>query len=180
MPTNRFDLLLHPVRMQIIQTLIAGRQMTAQELGERLPEVPPATLYRHLGTLVEGDVLVIADERHGRGAAERVYALRMEHVSIPAEELARATPADHMRYFTTFVAGLLGSFGRYLKRPRLDLAKDGVGYRQITLNLSRAELDALIDDLNARLYAELDNVPTPERNVYTISRIVIPEEGPRE
>ncbi|HVL26390.1 MAG TPA: helix-turn-helix domain-containing protein [Thermomicrobiales bacterium] len=176
MDQSRFDLLLHPVRMQIIQMFIAGRQLTAQELGERLTDVPPATLYRHLNTLVGGGVLTIAEERRGRGSAERVYALQRERVSIPAEDLLRASPADHMRYFTTFIAGVLGSFGRYLKRPKIDFVNDGAGYRQITLNLTRAELETLVDDLNARLYRELENEPSPGRQLYTITRVVVPED----
>lgn len=177
MDQSHFDLLLHPVRMQVIQTLVAGRRMTAQEIGERMPEVAQATLYRHLRSLVEGSVLEVVEERRVRGAVERVYAVRGEQLAIPPAELARATAADHMRYFTTFVAGLLGSFGRYLRRPWIDLANDGVGYRLVTLNLTREELGTFIDDLNTRLHRELDNEPSAGRRPYAISRIVIPEEA---
>lgn len=73
MVQSSFDLLMHPVRMQIIQAFIGGKRMSVQELGGRLAEVPPATLYRHLNALVEGGVLTVAEERRVRGAIERVY-----------------------------------------------------------------------------------------------------------
>jgi DNA-binding transcriptional ArsR family regulator len=178
MVQSKFDLLLHPVRMQIIQSFTGGRRLTMQELGDRLPDVPPATLYRHLNALTEGDMLVIAEERKVRGTVERVYTLRQESVAIRPEDVARASPADHMRYFTTFIAGVLGSFGRYLKRPHIDIEDDGVAYRQVALNLTRDERTALIDDLRARMDRELRNDPTPERRTYTITRIIIPDDHP--
>ena len=176
MTQSRFDLLLHPVRMRIVQAFTGGGQYTAQELGARLDDVPPATLYRHINALVEGDVLVVVEERRVRGTVERVFALPEERMSIPEEELARAGPADHMRYFTRFVAGLLGSFGRYLRRPALDFRRDGVGYRQVTLLLSDEELIALIADLDARMRREVGNAPSPERKPRILTRIVMPGE----
>jgi DNA-binding transcriptional ArsR family regulator len=177
MDRTRFDLLLHPVRMQIIQTLTTARQMTAGELAARMPDVPPATLDQHLAILGAADVVEVVGARGGGEGAERVYALQRHHLSVTSEDIAGSGPADHMRYFTTFVAGLLERFAHYLKQPNIDIPRDGARYRQVTLNLTPEELTALIDDLGARMSQEMDNEPTPERSVYTISRIVIPE-GP--
>lgn len=176
MTQSPFDLLLHPVRMRIIQALVGGKRMTVQELGERLATVPMATLYRHLNALADGSVLVVVEERRVRGTVERVYALQEERISVPPEAMARVSPADHMRYFTTFVAGLLGSFSRYLRRSNLDFERDGVGYRQVTLQLSDQELRALLDDLNERMARDLANEPAPERRPRVLTRIVMPEE----
>ena len=180
MSASRFDLLLHPVRMQIVQAFAGDRKMSAQELGVRLADVPTATLYRHLNTLLEGGLLEIVEERQVRGGTERVYALPEDRMSIPPQELSVATPADHMRYFTTFVAGLLGSFARYLKRPSVDLARDGVGYRQVTLNLSDDELRVLMSDLDNRMRRELDNPAGDGRTPRVITRIVLPEVQPAD
>jgi DNA-binding transcriptional ArsR family regulator len=180
MTSRKFDLLLHPVRMQIVQAFVGDRQMSAQELGERLADVPPATLYRHLNALYEGGILQVAGERQVRGTTERFYTLPQERMSISPEEMRAATPGDHMRYFTTFVAGLLGSFSRYLKRPRIDLAADGVGYRQITLHLTDDELRALVADIDDRLRRELDNATGGDRTPRVITRIIMPESQPKE
>ena len=47
------DLLLHPVRLRIVQALV-GSPMTPLHLKEQLGDVPQATLYRHLSQLFEG------------------------------------------------------------------------------------------------------------------------------
>ncbi len=69
------DLLLHPVRLRVVQVLLGDRVLTTGELHEELPDVPAATLYRHVGLLADAGVLAIVSERKVRGAAERRYRL---------------------------------------------------------------------------------------------------------
>ena len=49
--------LLHPVRMRVVQALLAGDGLTTHELHERLPDIPIATLYRHVAYLVTHGLL---------------------------------------------------------------------------------------------------------------------------
>ncbi len=61
------DVLLHPVRMRILQALFDTDPMTTGQLRERLPDIPPATMYRHIAVLVDAGVLEVGDERRVRG-----------------------------------------------------------------------------------------------------------------
>lgn len=54
---KKADLLLHPVRMRIVQQLIAGDPQAILQLAQRLGDVPQATLYRHMKLLLEADWL---------------------------------------------------------------------------------------------------------------------------
>src|SRR5262249_24220554 len=65
------DLLLHPVRLRILQTFLGDRTLTTSDLQAELPDVPPASLYRHVARLVGAGVLVVVDERRGPGAPPR-------------------------------------------------------------------------------------------------------------
>ena len=75
------DVVMHPVRLRIIQQL-GGRSLTTAQLRAALPDVTQATLYRHVATLVDAGILSIVEERRVRGAVERTLALgdRMAHV----------------------------------------------------------------------------------------------------
>lgn len=168
------DLLLHPIRIRLIQAFLGGRELTAAALAEALPDVPRATLYRHLGLLVEGGVLRTVDERRVRGATERTYALVDALTSVSPEEVASATPEDHVRWFTTFVAGLIGDFARYVARPDADFLADGAGYRQVALWLSDKELRQLLLDLNAVVAPRLANAPRRGRQRRVLSTILVP------
>jgi len=93
---------------------------------------------------------------------------------LSQEDLARATPEELMRYFTTFMAGLLGDFAAYLNnRPQPKLDADGVGFSTAPLYLSAEELDALQDGLRTLLLPLLKNRPTPERKRMHLSTILI-------
>jgi DNA-binding transcriptional ArsR family regulator len=168
------DLLFHPVRMRIILTLAHGDTMTAQQLGLVLPDVPQATLYRHLNKLLHGGVLGVVEERPARGAIERVYALTVRGATLSATELANASREDQMRYFTTFVGTLLGDYARYLRREHIDLLHDGVGYRQVPLYLSDAELMNMSAAINAAIVPLLANGPEPDRQRRVLTTILMP------
>ena len=49
---------------------------------DRLPDIPQATLYRHIAVLADAEVLEVADERRVRGAVERSYRLRRENAVL--------------------------------------------------------------------------------------------------
>lgn len=175
---SRAELVLHPVRMRIIVAL-AGRELTARQLGEMLTDVPQATLYHHLGLLTKGGMLRIAEERPVRGTVEKVYT-QAGNAHLGPDDMAMATPEDHMRYFTQFVAQLLGDFGRYLGSGSVDLLRDGVGYHQVVLNLSDEELVRFAQALNAAVLPFARNEPAPERRRRLFSTVLLPDvEAPR-
>ncbi len=170
------ELVLHPVRLRIVQAFMGSASLTTSQLRERLPDVPAATLYRHVATLVAGGLLEPVEERQVRGATERSYALRVENARMTAED-ASAVPADeHRRLFMTFVAGLLGDFDRYLDRGDVDLGRDMVGYRQAVLNLSDDELAEMLDDLRDVLAPRLALPEAPGRRRRVFTTVLVPGE----
>jgi DNA-binding transcriptional ArsR family regulator len=179
---NDADLILHPVRMRVI-TALSSAPLTAAQLGERLPDVPPATLYRHLGILRRGGVIVVSDERRVRGATERRYTLPDGAALISPDDLARMPPDEHLRLVAGFAASLLGEFARYLSRGAPDWVRDGVGVRQVVLNLSDAELVAFATAFNAAVMPYLANLPADGRRPRLLATFMLPTEplpGPQQ
>ncbi|MGN6131976.1 MAG: helix-turn-helix domain-containing protein [Nocardioidaceae bacterium] len=178
------ELLLHPVRLRVVQTLLGGRVLTTGQLREELPDLAPATLYRHLGTLLRGDVLEVVEQRRVRGAVERTYRLREHAPSVSAEDAATMSAEEHRRAFGTFVAGLLADFDRYLDRAGdgtghgaedgVDLGRDLVGYRQAALHLSDDEMRHLLADLVAVIRPRLAVPPAPGRRRRLLTTVVMP------
>ncbi len=170
------DLLLHPVRLRIVQALLGGRVLTTGELGPELFDVPTATLYRHVGRLAAAGVLEVTGERRVRGASERSYRLVLAAASV--EDAATMTADEHRRAFATFVAALLGDFDRYLDRAgeRPDLQADGVGYRQAALWLDDAEHAELVRDLRAVVQARMALAERPGRRRRMLSTVLVPGE----
>jgi hypothetical protein len=168
------DLLLHPVRLRIVQTFLGDRVLTTADLRAELADVPVATLYRHVATLADAGVLAVVGERRARGSAERSYRLAVEAASLSADDLAGMTAEDHRRAFTTYVAALLADFDRYLARGDIDLGRDGVGYRQVGLWLTETEFSGLLDELRGVLEKRLANRPDGTRRRRLVSTIHVP------
>lgn len=170
------DLILHPVRMRIVTALAAGAPSTAAELAERLGDVPPATLYRHLNVMWRGGILEVTDERRVRGATERRFALGAHGADLTQGDLASAPRDQQMRWFATFLASLLGNFGRYLRRGEPEFARDAVGYREVVMNLNDGEVVEMATALNAALAPFLANVPGPGRTPRLLATVFMPIE----
>jgi hypothetical protein len=150
--------------------------LTTGQLRERMPDVPTATLYRQVATLVDGGLLEVVDERQVRGATERTYALRAENASVTPAEAGRVPPEEHRRMFMTFVAGLLGDFDRYLAREDVDFERDLVRYRQAGVNLSDEELLDLVRELGEVLAPRLALPEAPGRRRRIFTTVLIPGE----
>ena len=178
------DLLLHPVRLRIVQALLGHRALTTGELAAELPDVSTATLYRQVAVLAGAGVLEVVGERRARGAVERTYRLVLEAVSVGAEEAAAMDVEQHRRAFATFVAALLADFDRYLDRSggTPDLLRDGVGYRQAAMWLTDEEFGSLLDELRAAVASRMENGPAAGRRRRVLSTVLLPGEpdGPRQ
>ncbi len=170
------DVLLHPQRLAIVRAL-SGAQLTTKELAARVSDIPQATLYRHVALLLEAGIVSVVSERKVRGTPERTYALGPNAI-LTQEAFEQATPEDHFRYFTTYLAGLLDEFGRYLQRPDPDLQEDGVGYRELVLNLTDDEFRELLTELRAAIAARADHELTPDRTPRLISTVTVPVDRP--
>ncbi|MBD2253831.1 helix-turn-helix domain-containing protein [Nostoc parmelioides] len=171
---SKADLILHPVRLKILQAFVGDRHLSARQLCEILPDIPQATLYRHFQKLVQAELLTVVAEHPIRGTVEKFYSLQEQNTELLPEELAALTGADHQRHFTAFVVSLLTEFEAYLQRDEIDLVKDGVGYRQIALHLSDEELAELTQSLNQVLVKFLHQKPSKQRKRFLLSSILIP------
>ena len=150
---DTLTLLLHPVRLRIVHAMAGGRTRTTAELCEQLPDVPKTTVYRHVGLLAESGLLEVVGEQRVHCAVERHYLLRSTRSRIGPEEAATMTVEDHRRGFAAAVAALLAAFNSYLDGEDADPAADSVGYRQVPLWLSPAELAEMVEELRAGILA---------------------------
>lgn len=164
------NLLLHPIRLRIIQAFLGERALTTGQLSAELPDVPPGSLYRHVGLLVSAGVLSVVAERRVRGVVERTYVLRESAAYVNPE----MTIEEHRRAFMTFVAGLLGDFDRYLALGQPDLVRDGVGYRLGAMWLSDAEFTEFLQDLALVVQPRMANAPSPARRRRVMAGVTLP------
>jgi hypothetical protein len=170
------DLLLHPVRMRIVQAFLGDRALTTGQLRSELPDVPAGSLYRHVAKLVDGGILNVVGERRVRGAVERTYVLRTSAARLNLDEVAEMTPEELRQTFLAFVAWLIGDFDRYLARGGVDPVRDGADFRIAGMWLDDAEFMELLTDLMRLLQPRVANPPKPGRKRRILTTVLLPGE----
>lgn len=175
MDTN--NALVHPVRLRIVLAL-AGRNLTVAALREALPDVPQASLYRHVKLLERAGLLRVVEEHRVAGTIERTFALDREATAASEHELEKLDRAGLERLFGAFAASLMADFRRYLDSAPTDLRKDGVALRSFPMNLNDAELKAFAKDLRELLERYGERPRKGRRRRRTFSFVMIPETAP--
>jgi hypothetical protein len=168
------DLLLHPVRLRIVKAFLGDRALTTRQLAAELPDVPAASVYRHVGRLAEAEVLHVVAERRVRGITERTYMLRLFAARIQPGEVAAISAQEHGSAFLAYVAGLLGDFDRYLATEPEDPSLDGAGYRVAAMWLTDAELADYQRDLAAISLPRLAHGPADGRRRRMLYTVMLP------
>lgn len=169
------ELLLHPLRLRIVQAFLGDRALTVAQLADELGDVSSASLYRHVSLLTTAGVLHVVSERRVRAVVERTYKLRLDAARIQPDEVATMTPEQHLAAFTAYVAGMLGDVERYLTTGKPDPMRDGASYRIGAMWLTDAELADLVLELQAVFLTRIANRPTKGRRRRTVYSVLVPE-----
>jgi DNA-binding transcriptional ArsR family regulator len=170
------ELLLHPVRLRVVQALLGDRVLTTGDLHAELPDVPTASLYRHVAVLAGAGMLEVVDEHKVRGAVERRYRLVPGAVSLGPERMGSLDADEHRRAFAVFATGLLADYDRYLERAgeQPDLGADGVSYRQLALWLADDEVPEFLREVREVLQRYAEAGPGEGRRRRVLTTVLLP------
>jgi DNA-binding transcriptional ArsR family regulator len=167
------ETVLHPVRLRIVHALM-DRELTARQLSAELSDIPQASLYRHVGRLVEGGVLRVTLEERVRGGTQRTYTVVESAVTLGPRDFAAASLTDHQRYFAAFVGALVAGFEQYLQSVRAAPIRDGVVYQQIPVWVTPAESRQLAATITDLLSARRAHSGGPRRRA-TFAMVLYPD-----
>jgi DNA-binding transcriptional ArsR family regulator len=171
------NLLLHPVRMRILQTLVGAGELTTAQLRERLPDVSPATMYRHVATLTRANILEVVSEKPVRGTVERSYRVRQDAALVDEDARARMTKDDHRQAFAVFTGAMMADLDRYLAREDANPPRDGVMYRQGAVWATPEEFAGLVEELEALVARRTAHSPGDGRTRHIISLALLPDKN---
>lgn len=164
--------------MRIIQTLLSEDELTTAQLRERMPDVPVATLYRHIAELVTGNLLQIVREEKIRGTSERTYRLALELAQLDAQTVAAMSSEELQAAFGLFSAGLSADLGRYLQQPDLRPLEDGLTFAQIAVYASPEQYQQLMTTWQTALQGLMTQGPAPDRQRRILATIMVPVPQP--
>ncbi|MGH1561558.1 helix-turn-helix domain-containing protein [Mumia sp. DW29H23] len=168
------DVVMHPVRLRIVQEL-GGRELTTAQLREALSDVSQATLYRHVATLVDAGIVAVVGERRVRGAVERTLALGDRLAHVDQVELRAMSDAQLRDAFLAFLGDVSASFDRAVRGGDASV-RDFLGFGVAPLYVTGDDLAVLQESLD-ELLAPFRVSREGGRRV-SLATILIPDAGP--
>jgi DNA-binding transcriptional ArsR family regulator len=177
---SKADLVIHPVRLQILQAL-AEKPRTTQEIAEVLPMVSQPSLYRHLKMLLDGGMVVVAETHQVRGIQEKCYQLaQTPHLS--AEDISGLSTDQHLHYFNAYVASLMKGYADYLESSpeKLDFLADQTGYTETVFYATSEEMELFLQKLVDAIKIVASNPPVSGRRRRKLAIISHPLSGKEE
>lgn len=175
-PSPIADVVMHPVRLRIIQQL-GAREVTTADLRAALPDIPQATLYRHVAALVDADILSVVDERRIRGAVERTFALGERMAHVDHDELRDMGARELQQAFLTFLAHLGETFDRASATGDPEF-RDYLGFGEVQLHVTTRDLAVIQAGLGELLAPYLTDQGGGRRTV-TLATALIPGDAGR-
>lgn len=128
-----------PCSAKDIPVFPAPRNRHGEGTQKALPDVPSASLYRHVRILADHAILAVAGENRIRGTVESVYRLNKD--AMAAED------ADGSAVQMSLL-GICASFARYFAGGSADPRRDMLLLTNCTLVLTDEEFSAFLADIN--------------------------------
>ena len=134
------EIVMNPVRQRIFQYLLLHETGTVKEIRKALPDVPSASLYRHIKKiLTDSTILMVVGENRIRGTVKSVYQLNKDAMETE-DETGNAIQMSLLSICATFV--------KYFSSGKADPKKDMLLFTNCTLLLTDEEFSGFLTEIN--------------------------------
>ena len=162
------EIVMNPVRQRIFQYLLLHETGTVKEIRKALPDVPGASLYRHMKLLTEHGILTVVGENRIRGTVESIYSLNKSALEIDDDGTA----------VQTALLGLGASFARYFSGGGADPRRDMLLMTTCPLTLTDEEFTGFLTEINQTALKYMDIGVKEGSRQRQITLISPPTDGP--
>ncbi|MDM5247244.1 MULTISPECIES: transcriptional regulator [unclassified Lysinibacillus] len=174
---NKAEVLMHPVRMKILQALNKEEGLSTLEMISVIKDVPQATLYRHIQILVDENIIKIVKERKVRSVTEKFYALNEGAAKLSKEDWTQLTIKQKLNYVSYYQLALLSQYQNYLNSlDEKESTEDFATFSLLDLTLTNDQFmnfENELNDLVTKYYNMADS--TEETETKTIAVNIIPK-----
>jgi len=170
-----FDLFKNQVRFKIALELIDVEEgLSILQLNKLLKEVSQATLYRHVNSMVEDDLLKVVGINRSGKVEEKLYALNTHAYKIDQEDWQSATYSEKMRFITYYFMYIIQNYKNYHERSIKEEAQDQSTFSFTKLNLTNDSFNEFQIELSTLMEKYYHLEESEEGKDRTISLVIIP------
>lgn len=159
------EVIMNPARQRILQYLMVHETGTVKEIKKCLPDIPGASMYRHIKILADHSVITVVKENRIRGTVESVYRLNQSALEIDDAEGLGVQMS---------LMGICTAFAKYFAKGNVDPRKDMLMMTSCTLTLTDKEFVDFLSELNEVATRYMSKTVTKESKTRQISLISSP------
>lgn len=162
------EIVMNPVRQRIFQYFLLHGTGTVKELKKALPDIPSASLYRHIKILSDSSILTVVGENRIRGTVESVYKLNKDALAIE-DETGNAVQMS--------LLSICASFARYFSGGKADPKKDMLLLTNCTLMLTDEQFSGFLSEINEVALKYMKAEASADSKMRQITLISAPASG---
>ena len=162
------EIVMNPVRQRIFQYFLLHETGTVKEIRKALPDIPSASLYRHVKILTDNSVLMVVGENRIRGTVESIYQLNKDALTIE-DENGNAVQMS--------LLSICASFTKYFSGSNVDPQKDMLLFTSCTLVLTDEEFSHFLSEVNEVAVKYMKTKATENSKTRQITLISSPTDG---
>ena len=159
------EIVMNPVRQRIFQYFLLHETGTVKDVRKALPDVPGASLYRHIKILADSSLLTVVGENRIRGTVESIYQLNKR---------AMETEDEGGNAVQMSLLGISASFAKYFSRGNVDPKKDMLLFTNCTLVLTDEEFSGFLSEINEIAVKYMKKEATADSKTRQITLISAP------
>ena len=133
------EVVMNPVRQRIFQYFLLHETGTVKDIKKALPDVPSASLYRHVKILADSSILVVVGENRIRGTVESIYRLNKSALSA-GDESGNAVQMS--------LLSICAAFAKYFSGGNADPERDMLLFTNCTLLMTDGEFSDFLSEIN--------------------------------
>ena len=133
------EVVMNPVRQRIFQYFLLHETGTVKDIKKALPDVPSASLYRHVKILADSAILTVVGENRIRGTVESIYRLNKSALSA-GDESGDAVQMS--------LLSICAAFAKYFSGSDADPERDMLLFTNCTLLLTDGEFSDFLSEIN--------------------------------
>lgn len=130
------EIVMNPVRQRIIQYFLIHETGTVKEVRKALPDIPSASLYRHMKILTDNSMITVVGENRIRGTVESIYQLNKSFMEMEGATVQMA------------LLNICASFAKYFSGEHVDPRKDMLMMSTCTLTLTDEKFMDFLTEIN--------------------------------
>ena len=170
MKKDYMEACMNATRQRIMQVIMLKKEATSAEIGEELPDIPRASLYRHIKVLLDAEIITVVKEEFKRGSMEKTYAIAPQR---PYDD----TNEEYNSLIQSALMGLQGEFYRYFNGENPDPQRDLLTVGSASLMMSDDEMMEFINAYGELIQKYMSNKPAEGRKVRKVTFVISPNEG---